>query len=183
MANDSTSVEFPRLKIGLVQINNSFSGQSYLPYSVGLLQTYAQQHHPAPHTLEFLLPIFQRVRVEDAVEQLAGADLVLFSTYVWNVRISSEIARRLKAKHPHIGIIFGGPQVPDRAEKFMRDHPFVDLAIHGEGEKITLDLLLHWKHRDWSHWRVSVSSPPMENFTTTPRANASRTSTSCRRRS
>ena len=28
------------IKVGLVQINNSFSGQSYLPYSVGLLESY-----------------------------------------------------------------------------------------------------------------------------------------------
>lgn len=150
MATNATSSEFSKLKIGLVQINNSFSGQSYLPYAVGLLQTYAQSQHPAPETLEFLLPIFHRVRVEDAVEHLINADLVLFSTYVWNIRISSEIAKRLKARKPNIGIVFGGPQVPDRAEKFMRDHPFVDLAVHGEGERVTLDLLMHWKDRDWS---------------------------------
>jgi hypothetical protein len=30
------------LKIGLVQINNSFSGQNYLPYSTGLLQVFRQ---------------------------------------------------------------------------------------------------------------------------------------------
>ena len=28
--------------IGLVQINNSFSGQNYLPYSIACLQTYVQ---------------------------------------------------------------------------------------------------------------------------------------------
>ena len=28
--------------IGLVQINNSFSGQNYLPYSIACLQSYAQ---------------------------------------------------------------------------------------------------------------------------------------------
>src|ERR1041385_2838136 len=84
------------LKIGLVQINNSFSGQSYLPYSVGLLQSYIKAHHPAPETVEFLMPIFSRMRVEAAVERLSEADLVFFSTYVWNVRISSEIARQLR---------------------------------------------------------------------------------------
>ena len=106
MATNAASTDHPKLKIGLVQINNSFSGQSYLPYSVGLLQAYAQHHHPAPETLSFLVPIFSRVKVEEAVEQLAGADLVLFSTYVWNVRISGEIAKRLRAKYPHIGIVF-----------------------------------------------------------------------------
>src|SRR5580658_5554398 len=91
----------PVLKIGLVQINNSFSGQSYLPYSLGLLQSYISHHHPAPHTLRFLVPIFSRIDVEAAVEKLAEADLVLFSTYVWNICISSAIARRLREKHPH----------------------------------------------------------------------------------
>lgn len=138
------------LTVGLVQINNSFSGQSYLPYSVGLLQSYITHHHPAPQTVRFLLPVFSRMNVDAAVERLAGADLVFFSTYVWNVCISSAIAQRLREKHPHIGIIFGGPQVPDRAESFLREHPFVDLAVHGEGEKVALDIVLVWKDRDWS---------------------------------
>src|ERR1700690_3333838 len=100
MANEAAFVgeseAGPVLKIGLVQINNSFSGQSYLPYSVGLLQSYISHHHPAPQTLRFLLPIFSRMNVEAAVERLSGADLVFFSTYVWNICISSEIARRLR---------------------------------------------------------------------------------------
>ncbi len=138
------------MRLGMVQINNSFSGQSYLPYSVGLLQSYALRHHPAPHTLEFLLPIYSRIRVDEAVERLSTADLVLFSTYVWNIRISSEIAKRLREKHPHIGIIFGGPQVPDRAEQFIRENRFVDIAVHGEGEKVTLDLIQAWPTRKWA---------------------------------
>ncbi len=141
----------PPLKIGLVQINNSFSGQSYLPYSVGLLQAYIKGHHPAPETVQFLMPIFSRLRVEAAVERLSEAELVLFSTYVWNVRISSEIARQLKARRPDIGIIFGGPQVPDKAETFMREHPFVDLAVHGEGERTALEIVKNWSVRDWRH--------------------------------
>ncbi|MGA2685001.1 MAG: radical SAM protein [Verrucomicrobiota bacterium] len=154
MANEAAFVgeseAGPVLKIGLVQINNSFSGQSYLPYSVGLLQSYISHHHPAPQTLRFLLPIFSRMNVEAAVERLSGADLVFFSTYVWNICISSEIARRLRERHPHIGIIFGGPQVPDRAEPFLREHPFVDLAVHGEGEKVALDIVQAWSDKDWN---------------------------------
>ena len=33
-----------KIKIGLVQINNSFSNQNYFPYSVGILQAYAQKY-------------------------------------------------------------------------------------------------------------------------------------------
>lgn len=88
--------------------------------------------------------------MDAAVERLAGADLVFFSTYVWNICISAEIARRLRERHPDIGIVFGGPQVPDRAEKFLRGYPFVDLAVHGEGEKVALDIVQAWNDKDWS---------------------------------
>ena len=36
------------IKVGLVQINNCFSGQNYLPYSVALLQTYVRRHAKDP---------------------------------------------------------------------------------------------------------------------------------------
>jgi radical SAM superfamily enzyme YgiQ (UPF0313 family) len=145
--NGATSGQ--RRKIGLVQINNSFSRQNYLPCSVGLLQAYAQRHLARPDAFEFLLPIYRRIPVDEAVEALTGASVVFFSTYVWNVRISLEIARRLKARAPETLVVFGGPQVPDRAEAFLRQHPFVDLGCHGEGERIAVEILERSEARDW----------------------------------
>ncbi len=127
--------------VGLVQINNSFSGQNYLPYSVALLQTYVQRMATDPGRYRFLPPLYKRVRIADAVEALKDADLVGFSTYVWNGRISLEIARRLKVLKPGIVIVFGGPHVPDQPEAFLRANPQVDLAVHNEGERTFLKLL------------------------------------------
>ena len=118
-------------KVGLVQINNSFSGQNYLPLSAGLLQGYAQTHLKHPEQYEFLLPLYRRMPVEEAMHRLDPADVVLFSTYVWDIRISLEIARGLKERKPETLIVFGGPQVPDRSEEYLRRHPFIDLACHG----------------------------------------------------
>ena len=56
--------------VGLVQINNSFSGQNYLPYSVALLQTYVQKIAADPGRYRFLPPLYKRVRIADAVEAL-----------------------------------------------------------------------------------------------------------------
>src|SRR5215475_14514375 len=136
------------LKIGLVQINNSFSGQNYLPYSIALLQTYVQKFAPDPSRYEFITPLYKRVRIADAVEALKGADLVGFSTYVWNGRISLEIARRLKALKPGIVIVFGGPHVPDQPEAFLRANPQIDLAVHNEGERTFLKLLEAFPDRE-----------------------------------
>ena len=97
------------IKIGLVQINNSFSGQSYLPYSVALLESYVRRHAKDPASFEFMLPIFNRLKVDAAVEHLSEADVVGISLYVWNEKLSLEIARRLKARKPDIVIIVGGP--------------------------------------------------------------------------
>ena len=51
------------VRIGLVQINNSFSGQNYLPYSIALLQTYVQKFSPQPGRYRFLTPLYKRVRI------------------------------------------------------------------------------------------------------------------------
>jgi radical SAM superfamily enzyme YgiQ (UPF0313 family) len=127
------------MKVGLVQINNSFSGQSYLPYSLGLLVAYLKQHSKKP--FDFGLPIYSRVKVDEAVEKLLDKDIVLFSLYVWNARISLQIAERLKEKNPNVKLIFGGPQVPDKPDQFYQQNKFIDFLVHGEGESTLHQLI------------------------------------------
>src|SRR5258708_25561072 len=81
------------LRVSLVQINNSFSGQNYLPYSAGLLHAYADKNGRHPERYEWVMPIYSRIAVAQPVEQLKDADLGGFSTYVWYIRISPERAR------------------------------------------------------------------------------------------
>ena len=138
-----------KIQVGLVQINNSFSGQNYLPLSVGMLQAYAQKYLGHPKEYEFLLPIYRRISVDDAVEQLLGAHVVFFSAYVWNYRLTLGIAKNLKLRAPDTLVVFGGPQVPDRVEGFLREHSFVDLACHGEGEQTALAILETFRSRNW----------------------------------
>ncbi len=136
--------------VGLAQINNSFSGAHYLPYAAGLMQAYAQAHLPdAGARFEFLPPLYRRLPVAEAVAQFAHADIVGMSLYVWNQRLSLAICAELKRRNPDVLIVLGGPQVPDRAEDFLRAHPFVDLAVHGEGEPTFARLLDRFPSRDW----------------------------------
>jgi len=139
-----------KTKIGLAQINNSFSGQNYLPYSVACLQGYAEANLHQAERFEFLPPIYKRIGISAAVAHLRSADIVGFSTYVWNERISLEIARRLKQADPRILIIFGGPQVPDDSTDFFKRNPFVDLIVHGEGERTFMDILERHARAEWS---------------------------------
>src|SRR6266404_786609 len=137
------------LNVGLVQINNSFSGQNYLPYSISCLRSYIGAHAPDPARYRFLPMLYKRMPVRDIVAQMRAADVVGFSAYVWNANISLEAARRLKAERPDIVIAFGGPQVPDKPEAFLRQHRFIDIATHNEGERTFLSLLERLPERNW----------------------------------
>ena len=138
------------MKIGIAQINTSFSGANYLPYVAGLLQSYAEAHLPNSCDLEFLTPLYKRLPVADAVAHFIDADVVGFSLYVWNVELSLRIAHELRARNPNVFIICGGPHVPDAAEAFLRAKPAVDLVIHGEGERRFADVLANMENRDWT---------------------------------
>lgn len=129
------------ITVGLVQINYSFSDATYFPLSIGLLQAYVQQHAAHPRSIKFLEPKNCRMPVDHVVHQLQSANVVGFSTYVWNIKFSLAIARKLKELNPDVFIVFGGPAVPDRAEIFLRQNPFVDIVCHGEGEKVFLQIL------------------------------------------
>ncbi len=139
-----------KTKVGLVQINNSFSNQNYLPYSVGLFHAFAQRHLKNVDEFEFLLPIYKRIPIENAVKDLSITDIVFFSTYVWNTRISLEIARRLKQAKPEILTVFGGPSIPEKnVSDFMKLNPFVDITCFGEGERVFCWLLENYHDRRW----------------------------------
>jgi radical SAM superfamily enzyme YgiQ (UPF0313 family) len=137
------------IKVGLVQINNSFSGQNYLPYSLACLRSYIESHAPEPARYQFLPMIYKRLPIQEIVNRLKDADIIGFSTYVWNANISLEAARRIKISNPNTLIVFGGPQVPDKPEAFLRANPFIDIVVHNEGEKTLLSLLERLPERNW----------------------------------
>lgn len=141
-----------KIKVGLLQIGNGFSNQYFLPYSIGLLQAYAQQYLKNPDKFEFMLPIYRRMKIYEAVSYLIEADIIYFSVYLWNYRISSEIARRIKEVNRGIVIVFGGRQIPvkhESLELFLRNNIFVDLACYGEGEIPFLKILENFEGRLW----------------------------------
>jgi radical SAM superfamily enzyme YgiQ (UPF0313 family) len=153
------------IKVGMVQLNNSFSGQHYLPLATGMLQAYAQKHLTHPEQYEFALPIYQFTPIEEASEVLSDCDIVGFSSYVWNEQNTLAIARDYKRRKPNGVVVFGGPQVPNSHKQFRRErtieltdaekqrermhfteafhraHPFIDMACHGEGEKVFTAML------------------------------------------
>ncbi|MFH1889141.1 MAG: cobalamin-dependent protein [Candidatus Omnitrophota bacterium] len=62
-------------------------------------------------------------------------DLIGFSCYIWNIKKTLNICRRLKEISPGLKIVLGGPEVSPRAEEILAQEKAVDAVVRGEGEE------------------------------------------------
>jgi putative methyltransferase len=70
--------------------------------------------------------------------------IVGFSCYVWNFRGSLAVAMEVKRRYPNAIIVLGGfsiPKLPSKIDNFYREHPYIDVLVHGEGELTFASLL------------------------------------------
>ena len=74
-----------KIKIGTVQVNNSFSGQNYLPLSLGFLVSYAEFHCKNYNDYDFLNPIYKRVPLREAVELYRDCDPQFNHPFFWRI--------------------------------------------------------------------------------------------------
>ena len=84
----------------------------YLPYSIGMVWSYAQTSEHVKNNYNLDRIIFKREPVEETARQLATNSVVGFSTYVWNKTYNYELARLIKLHNPNCITIFGGPELP-----------------------------------------------------------------------
>ena len=61
-------------------------------------------------------------------------DVLCFSCYIWNIDYVQEIAREFKKICPQVPIWVGGPEVSYEVEAFLRENPYIDGVMIGEGE-------------------------------------------------
>ena len=71
-------------------------------------------------------------------------DVVLFSTYIWNVYDIAKLCENLKKVKPEIKIGLGGPEVTYDSENAMEKYEFLDYILRGEGELVFRDLVKHF---------------------------------------
>lgn len=136
-----------KINVSLIQINNTFSDNNYLPYAVGLLQSYAQKWSKVRDRLNFNSIVYKRGDVRDIIYRIKECDIAGFNAYIWNIKYSLKIASELKKINPKCLIVFGGPQVPDKAYNFLNENKFVDMAVHGEGEEVFTQILNNFETR------------------------------------
>ncbi|TYQ16007.1 UNVERIFIED_CONTAM: radical SAM superfamily enzyme YgiQ (UPF0313 family) [Acetivibrio alkalicellulosi] len=85
--------------------------------------------------------------INDNLDNILGSiyvencQVVAFSCYIWNIQHVLKIADNLKKISPNIKIILGGPEVSYDAQNILKDSPYIDYIISGEGETSFRQLL------------------------------------------
>lgn len=122
----------------------------YLPYSAGVILSYALSFENINSVWSVDQLIWRREPIEDLAPRLAKNDIVAFSTYVWNHRYNYALARRIKEINPRVTIIVGGPEPAIEDPALFEKEPFIDLVIKSEGE-ITFKRILEDFETDHAH--------------------------------
>ncbi len=68
-------------------------------------------------------------------------DYICFSTYIWNINETEKVCEVVKKSKKEIITIFGGPEVTYNSKDYLKDYPYVDYIIKGEGEEILPHLI------------------------------------------
>ncbi len=128
-------------KIYLIQPNNNLSKEVYLPYAAGSIAAYAMQDETVRENYELGEIIFLKLPTQTVVSSLDNPFFVGFSSYMWNIEYNLALAREIKTRFPQCIVAFGGPQIPDDTT-YLEDYDFIDILMHGEGERVFRNLLV-----------------------------------------
>lgn len=123
----------------------------YLPYSAGVIWSYAIADSWVRDNFEVTDWIWRRDAVEPLAQRLAHNDIVTFSTYVWNHRYNYAVAQRIKEIRPEVLTIFGGPEPAITDPDLFCKEPFMDIVICFEGEITFRNLILAYPTGQYEH--------------------------------
>lgn len=128
-------------RLYMVQTNNRYGENVYLPFAVGCLWAYARTQPFIKELYELCDFFYLKEPIDQAVARLDRPDLVAISLYIWNYQWSRAFAKAVKEKWPNCTILVGGIQVQDESPQILIDNPQFDFAIYGEGEGAFADFL------------------------------------------
>jgi len=119
----------------LVQINDVIGNNVILPLAVGILWQAAMQNKKNQTHWQLGQVIYKKLESQDQLKNLAKADLIVFSHYVWNSNYQFDLAKQIKLINPNVIIAVGGPNISPNKKDFWDQHgSYVDVALIGEGE-------------------------------------------------
>ncbi|NOK62477.1 MAG: radical SAM protein [Chloroflexi bacterium AL-W] len=132
------------LRVLLMQLPVPNNPVTNTPLAAGYLKAYAHLQGLLERVAINMLPRSLADVAGDAmlVDYIVkdAPDVLGISLYTWNSERSLDIARRVKARLPHLIVVVGGPEV-QHDNIWVLQHSGVDVAVIGEGEQTFAELL------------------------------------------
>ncbi len=144
-------MDINRSKISFVQPNfrqGPGGIAAYLPYSAGILWSYALTNETIKNNLVLDKLVYKREPIEELATRLSKNNIVAFSTYVWNRNYNFKLAKRVKELNPSVLVLFGGPEPPITNPDIFSIMPFCDIVVKGEGEYTFCSLIEKWINKE-----------------------------------
>ena len=117
------------MKILLTAINSKFIHSNL---AVRYLKAFTKDLPYESKIREFSINDREERILKEIIEE--KADVVAFSTYIWNVEIVSRVANLIKLVSPQTEILYGGPEVSYDSKDFMEKN-IGEYLIEEEDEK------------------------------------------------
>jgi hypothetical protein len=118
----------------------------HLPLALGMLRAAIMAHEGGALLARYQpLPIVaMSVRELQALYARFGPGVWLFSDYVWSVEYNLRLSALVKQIDRRNLTVHGGPSAPkyeQACERFMQEHPHVDVVVRGAGEDALVEAL------------------------------------------
>lgn len=124
------------MKILLTTLNSKYTHTSL---ALRLISNWLNEHQHQASWAEYTIntPLYQILG--DLYRQ--QPDVLIFSVYIWNGTETRILAAELKKLMPKLIIVFGGPEVSFDSNVELKESPFIDFIVRGEGEQATEELI------------------------------------------
>lgn len=130
------------MKIVLVSLNSQYVHSSLAVwYLKSALDAAKQTRESSSYETEILEGTINE-QEEALIQRIVTtkANLLGFSTYIWNINYLAKILPQIRAKLPRCNIVLGGPEVSFNAAEVLTKYTEIDFVIAGEGESAIVQL-------------------------------------------
>ena len=127
------------MKILLAAINAKYIHSNPAVYG---LRAYAAEFRDRIEIAEFTINQTGGYILEEIYKR--KPDVLCFSVYIWNLSCVEEAAREFHKLCPQVPIWVGGPEVSYETDTFLKEHPWAEGIMVGEGEESFRSLCALW---------------------------------------
>jgi putative methyltransferase len=136
----------------LVQVADKYGPNSFLPVAISYQWMYASTSKLVKDNFQVADVLIEKKPPRKYVEELKEEPhVMMLSSYVWNWEYNKFLASEIKKKYPNCLTITGGPHVDKRDTEFFEKYPMFDIAVMGEGEEASREILKRYlKDEDYT---------------------------------